>query len=265
MTLTTIKDQQRTALVTIYRKNASGEEVELKQYSVSPIAPAPAGDPKIVLEVTKKSAFRAGIALSLDERPFAADTIRIPGAARRAALILIGVLLLLLLIAGVGALINSLRTRETAVAAVETGVKPVAEVKDEPEPDTSPTIETPAVVKTPPALPPPEPFEELVYFAPDSALLDEAARQGLTELLPVLRRSPEAKLTILGHCASRGTEEGRLALSRQRAAVVADFLRQKGINVEPDQVEGIGARKPATRDEESQYLNRRVEIRLEGE
>jgi len=80
----------------------------------------------------------------------------------------------------------------------------------------------------------------------------------------VLRRYRDARITVRGHCAPRGTEEGRRELSEERAAGVASFLRQAGVEIENSRVSGLGAREPVSLLEKDEHLNRRVEIILEG-
>ncbi|MBN2051860.1 MAG: OmpA family protein [Spirochaetales bacterium] len=101
---------------------------------------------------------------------------------------------------------------------------------------------------------------ETVYFPPDQAVLTPEAQQQLLEYLIVLKnfRKP---VVLSGHCASFGTEEGRLDLSERRAEAVYRFLQQQGWNPEAEpEIRGYGSSKPVTTDGDDQYLNRRVEI-----
>ena len=79
----------------------------------------------------------------------------------------------------------------------------------------------------------------------------------------VLVRYPDLGITISGHCATAGTEKGRLALSQDRARAVYEALAAAGWKPKTaTAVEGFGDERPATRAEDRQALNRRVEIRL---
>ena len=310
LTLTTIKDNQRTAIVTIYRKDQAGAEIELKRYTVSPIPLAEAGGPKISLEAVKVSSRRVEIRLSLNRRSVTVDTLKLPSGGSRAWWLLLPLALLLLALLGVLVLPSRNAARPVAAGDTVTGkpaVRPAPEPRtsepaltpapaaesrgDEPAPaprvsrtepssvraplsseepsaalsfEDGPNPEPkPAAEPEPPRLPP-ETLRKLVYFGPDNAELSPAAQAALREILPVLRRYPDARITVRGHCAPRGTEEGRRELSEERAAAVASFLRQAGIEIEQSRVSGLGAREPVSLLEKDEHLNRRVEIILEG-
>jgi len=99
-----------------------------------------------------------------------------------------------------------------------------------------------------------------VYFGPDSASLAPEARERLLTALDDLKGYREG-VSITGHCASFGTESGRMDLSERRAEAVSSFLRERGWRPSAAPVvEGYGSRKPVTRETDRQYLNRRVEI-----
>jgi outer membrane protein OmpA-like peptidoglycan-associated protein len=299
LTLTTIKDNQRTAVVTIYRKDPAGAEIELKRYTVGPIPLAKAGAPKISLEAVKLSSRKAEIRLSLNRRSVAVDTLRLPSSGGRARWLLVP-LALLLLAAFAVLILPSRSSGGSGPAESASAQKSAAAAPQKPRPNPAPLPKTlksePAAVpqvrgteppplsaplpaaesadvpeSEPQAAPaaesprvPPEPVRALVYFGPDSAELSPQAAAALRGLLPELRRYPDAHLSIRGHCAPRGTEKGRRELSEARAEQVASFLRQAGIKVENSRVIGLGAREPVSLLEKDEHLNRRVEIILEG-
>ncbi len=98
LTLTTIKDYQRKAVVTIYSRNADGSNHKLKQFSLDPIPPAPAGEPKIGLKARKSGKRAADLTLTLNRKYMAGGTVKVPGTFPWKAILL--VLLLLLLFGG---------------------------------------------------------------------------------------------------------------------------------------------------------------------
>ncbi len=99
-----------------------------------------------------------------------------------------------------------------------------------------------------------------VYFEPDKAVLTPETRNILSETA-VLLNEYGGPVKISGHCASYGTEAGRMELSRRRAKVVYNYLLDCGW--EPEQkphIEGYGSTAPAVEESDKQHLNRRVEI-----
>jgi outer membrane protein OmpA-like peptidoglycan-associated protein len=93
----------------------------------------------------------------------------------------------------------------------------------------------------------------------------EAAR----ELLEVLQEQRPSRILLVGHTDARGTAEFNMKLSRERAAAVAAFLRQKGLAI-PVETDGKGFNEPAQLSDTSGLsqddiyaLNRRVEWRRE--
>jgi outer membrane protein OmpA-like peptidoglycan-associated protein len=115
-----------------------------------------------------------------------------------------------------------------------------------------------------PTVPPPAlPLTRVVYFDPNRTYLTGAAREELDALLPVLESSPDLLLTLEGHTALFGTEEGREEISRGRAEGVLAYLVERGWSPEtPPEVLWRGSREPVTRDRTQQQRNRRVEIVL---
>jgi outer membrane protein OmpA-like peptidoglycan-associated protein len=106
---------------------------------------------------------------------------------------------------------------------------------------------------------------ENIQFEADTALMLPGERQKLDKIAEILLNYQDRDILVGGHTALAGTEEGRLALSRERAAVVADYLIGKKVRT-PDRivVRGYGAERPVAdnRTEEGMRKNRRVEITL---
>jgi len=76
-----------------------------------------------------------------------------------------------------------------------------------------------------------------VFFAVDSADLDEAGRATTVANAEVMKKNPRWVVTIEGHCDERGTAEYNLALGERRAIAVKTFLVSLG--VPPDRVRTI--------------------------
>jgi outer membrane protein OmpA-like peptidoglycan-associated protein len=106
---------------------------------------------------------------------------------------------------------------------------------------------------------------ENIQFEADTARMLAGEREKLDKIAEILLHYQDRDILVGGHTALAGTEEGRLALSRERAAVVADYLIGKKVRT-PDRVvvRGYGAERPIddNRTEEGMRKNRRVEITL---
>lgn len=99
-----------------------------------------------------------------------------------------------------------------------------------------------------------------VFFAFDSAALDEAARAVLDRQAEWLLRYPHVTVTVEGHTDERGTREYNLALGERRAQAVKDYLAARGVS--PDRILTIsyGEERPVDpgHNEAAWALNRRA-------
>ena len=104
-----------------------------------------------------------------------------------------------------------------------------------------------------------------IQFQPDTAVMLPGEREKLDKIVDILLRYRERDILVGGHTALAGTAEGRMKLSVERAAVVADYLITRKART-PDRVvvRGYGAEKPLADNgtEEGMRKNRRVEITL---
>jgi outer membrane protein OmpA-like peptidoglycan-associated protein len=106
---------------------------------------------------------------------------------------------------------------------------------------------------------------EDVQFQAESAELLQPERDKLAKIAEILRRYSDRDILVGGHTALAGTEEGRMRLSRDRAAAVADyFIGERVRGSERMVVRGYGAENPLgdNRTEEGRRQNRRVEITI---
>jgi outer membrane protein OmpA-like peptidoglycan-associated protein len=104
-----------------------------------------------------------------------------------------------------------------------------------------------------------------IQFLPDSVELSEGEKSKLREIGVILGRYPQRKILVGGHTAMAGSAEGRLRISRERAASVASYLVALGVRgAEEIIVRGYGASFPLGDNATAtgQALNRRVEIIL---
>ena len=106
---------------------------------------------------------------------------------------------------------------------------------------------------------------DTIMFPADSAFLRESELAKLRSIAEILANYSDRDILITGHTALAGTEDGRLALSRERAMSVGQYLLELGVR-QPDQLimRGVGASAPVADNatEEGMRLNRRVEITI---
>ena len=105
---------------------------------------------------------------------------------------------------------------------------------------------------------------ENIQFKPDSDKLLPSEQKKLQKIGEVLKQFNN-DLLITGHCAERGTESARQALSESRAKSVADFLIKNNIRNEYHIfTQGKGSSQPVASNttEEGRSRNRRVEITI---
>lgn len=106
------------------------------------------------------------------------------------------------------------------------------------------------------AAPPPPPvaekgWEELfpqevkdAYFDYDKADIRADARDALGQTADFLRKYPQVKVTIEGHCDERGSTEYNLALGDRRAHAVKEYLVSLGISADRLNTISYGKEKP---------------------
>jgi outer membrane protein OmpA-like peptidoglycan-associated protein len=106
---------------------------------------------------------------------------------------------------------------------------------------------------------------ENIQFEADTARMLPGEERKLDQIAEILLRYPDRDILVGGHTALAGSEAGRLSLSRERAAVAADYLIAKKVRT-PDRivVRGYGAERPVAdnRTEAGRQKNRRVEITI---
>jgi peptidoglycan-associated lipoprotein len=99
-----------------------------------------------------------------------------------------------------------------------------------------------------------------VYFAYDSSVIDEAARQTLDRQAQWLEQFPNVQVMIEGHSDERGTREYNLALGERRAAAAKNYLTTLGVSPTRILTISYGEERPADpgHDESAYALNRRA-------
>jgi len=109
-----------------------------------------------------------------------------------------------------------------------------------------------------------ETLEEMIFFEYDEAAITSAAEQTLRAKLSILRDNPQVEIRIEGHADERGSTEYNVALARERAEAVRDFL--VGFGLDPDRFETIsyGEEQPLVNqsNESAWARNRRAEFAI---
>lgn len=107
-------------------------------------------------------------------------------------------------------------------------------------------------------------FDSGILFDVDRAEVQAPARTNLTNLAVILNKYPDTLVLIEGHTDATGSQEHNLALSRNRAQAVSNFL--SGVQVDPTRftIMGYGEDQPVADNEsfEGRRANRRVEIAI---
>lgn len=104
-----------------------------------------------------------------------------------------------------------------------------------------------------------------VHFAFDKSELTPKAQEILIEAVQLLKKYPNAYVTIEGHTCSIGTEQYNMGLGQRRADSVKNFLVSQGIAPERLTTISYGETrlKVAERQASDYALNRRVEFAVE--
>ncbi len=103
-----------------------------------------------------------------------------------------------------------------------------------------------------------------VNFEYDSARLTTLAKRLLDDSATTLKNQANLKVLVAGHTDGNGEESYNLALSKQRAESVRQYLISAGVEAGRLSAEGYGESQPVTSNEsaEGRAENRRVEFRL---
>ena len=106
-----------------------------------------------------------------------------------------------------------------------------------------------------------------IQFKPSSADLTAASYKVLDDVVSVLKKNPEIKVTIEGHSSIDGIYEENVKLSKNRAENVRKYLASKGIENERLNTIGYGPDRPVSTGttQEDKVKNRRVELKLSNQ
>jgi outer membrane protein OmpA-like peptidoglycan-associated protein len=133
----------------------------------------------------------------------------------------------------------------------------------------NPAPTSPSTVKPPVARREPERGWVLrpLSFQGDDTLLTPRARQRVEELARHLRAHPEIRLAIRGHTDVRASLATTLRMGRIRAAKIAAYLQDLGIDESRMRIDSVSTNRPLEFDRRGHRrpCSDRVEFVLEGE
>lgn len=100
------------------------------------------------------------------------------------------------------------------------------------------------------------------FFDHDKDVIKRDYYKDLDHVVDVLNQIPEIRLNVIGHTDGDGTDSYNQGLSERRAAAVAEYLTEKGIDSSRLNVTGMGESMPIydNSDPEFKKWNRRVEL-----
>jgi OOP family OmpA-OmpF porin len=103
-----------------------------------------------------------------------------------------------------------------------------------------------------------------IRFRTGSAVLLEASKEVLDEIVKLMRKYPYYHLRIHGYTDSSGNDDANLRLSKQRAEACYDYLLYKGIGPARMSHDGFGEADPIGDNDTAlgRFKNRRVEFEM---
>jgi peptidoglycan-associated lipoprotein len=104
----------------------------------------------------------------------------------------------------------------------------------------------------------------IVYFDFDKFDIKPEYRDMLRQKADLMKRYPQIRVRIEGHCDARGTQEYNLALGERRARAAYDYMAMLGVNASQMELISFGKERPAAsgNGEAAWSKNRRDEFRV---
>ena len=101
-----------------------------------------------------------------------------------------------------------------------------------------------------------------VYFESADSKISTASKKVLNTIVKLFKSDSKYKLNIEGHTDSEGDDQLNIALSKERAKIIKNYLIKKGIGQSRLTANGYGEDKPIANNdtEQGKAKNRRVEL-----
>src|SRR5262245_389474 len=222
-------------LSVVFIASCGGKKPVLPPPPPAPAAPPPAPQPTITLRATPTTVER-GTAVALQWETTNAGSVRIePG------------------IGDVATTGNRSVTPNSSVTYIATATGPGGSASD------SARITVNVAAAPPPVAPPPrEPVVDesaifdknvkTIYFDYDKSEIRPDQMAQLRANADWLKRNPNVRFVIQGHCDERGSQEYNLALGDHRANAVKEYLVQQGIQENRMSIISYGEERPCCRE-----------------
>lgn len=106
-------------------------------------------------------------------------------------------------------------------------------------------------------------IEPRIHFEFNEAAITQESRTVLDNNVDCLKKKPEIRITIEGHCDERGTAEYNLALGERRAASTRKYMQRLGIDSGRIKIISYGEEQPMNNgsNESAWGQNRRAEFK----
>ncbi|MFA0381167.1 OmpA family protein [Vibrio sp. 10N.222.54.A3] len=103
-------------------------------------------------------------------------------------------------------------------------------------------------------------------FATNSTELSADGKIALMPLVEVLKAHPQSTVDVVGHTDSTGAAEYNMMISKKRAAAVAAYIEEQGIEADRITASGEGEENPIASNDtaEGRAQNRRVDATIPG-
>ncbi|PMK15992.1 OmpA family protein [Vibrio splendidus] len=103
-------------------------------------------------------------------------------------------------------------------------------------------------------------------FATNSTELSTDGKIALMPLVEVLKAHPQSTVDVVGHTDSTGAAEYNMMISKKRAAAVAAYIEEQGIEADRITASGEGEENPIASNDtaEGRAQNRRVDATIPG-
>lgn len=109
-------------------------------------------------------------------------------------------------------------------------------------------------------LPPLEQKFQIIYFDLDKSFLREEGKMTAKKIAAYMKKNPDAKLSVAGHCCDWATNEYNIKLGQRRADAVKNAIVGHGIDASRITTTTYGEEKPAhDNNSDERPLNRRAE------
>ena len=103
-----------------------------------------------------------------------------------------------------------------------------------------------------------------IEFASNRAAIGGRSGEALDKAVAVAKACSDLRIEIQGHTDSRGRRAANLALGRERAEAIKDYLVERGLSADRLTAVGYGPDRPvaSNRTESGRAKNRRIEYRV---